>query len=143
MNIRKAQLSDADSLNEINESSLGYDYPLEETKKQLEELLQLPDEQLLVFETQGRVSAYIHAGAYRTIYAPKMINILALAVHKDFHGSGQGRLLMNAAEEWAKTIGAAGIRLSSGENRTEAHRFYEHIGFIKRKNQANYYKIFS
>ena len=142
MNIREAKPEDGAALQAINQESLGYDYPLEKTKEQLNELLAVPDNKLLVCTMEEQVCGYIHAAVYETIYAPKMINILALSVATAAQGAGCGKALMGAAEKWAVQLDAAGIRLNSGEERSAAHRFYEHIGFTKRKNQANYYKLF-
>lgn len=141
MKIREAQFSDAEALYSINKTSLGYDYPLAQTKKQLQELLESTDNKLLVCIIDEKVCGYIHAALYQTIYAPTMINILALSIDTAFHGKGCGKALITEIEKWATTVAAVGIRLNSGEERTEAHRFYEHIGFSKRKNQANYYKM--
>ncbi|QQG29864.1 hypothetical protein JFY74_07460 [Pectobacterium carotovorum] len=49
--------------------------------------------------------------------------------------------MMKQTENWAKDMGATGIRLNSGESRIEAHHFYEHIGFKKIKNQASFRKM--
>lgn len=141
MELREAQLADAGALHFINQTSLGYDYPLAQTKEQLADLLEQADNKLIVCSIDNQVCGYIHGAIYQTLYAPKMINILALSVDNDFHGKGCGKALMTAMEKWTLDVEAEGIRLSSGENRTAAHRFYEHIGFTKRKNQANYYKI--
>ncbi|MCB5956338.1 GNAT family N-acetyltransferase [Enterococcus sp. CWB-B31] len=141
MIIREAILSDAEALHTINQDSLGYDYPLIKTKEQLEDLLNLTDNKLFICTIDDQVCGYIHAAVYLTIYAPKMINILALSVDTAFQGKGCGKELMQFVEKWAAATGAGGIRLNSGEERKAAHHFYEHIGFAKRKNQANYYKM--
>lgn len=141
MKIREAQLADAEALHAINQTSLAYDYPLELTQKQLESLLKESDNKLFVSLIEGQVCGYIHAAVYQTTYAPKLLNILALAVATTVHGKGCGKALMTEVEHWALTVDATGIRLNSGEDRTSAHQFYEHIGFTKRKNQANYYKM--
>lgn len=141
MKIREAQLSDAEAIHAINKTSLGYDYPLDQAKRQLEKLLKQADNKLLVCLIDEQVCGYIHAAVYQTTYAPKLLNILALAVATTVHGKGCGKALMTEVEHWALIVDAIGIRLSSGEDRTAAHQFYEHIGFTKRKNQANYYKM--
>ena len=43
-------------------------------------------------------------------------------------------------ELWAKDTGAAGIRLVSGAERTDAHEFYRHCGFSGDKRQLNFKK---
>lgn len=49
---------------------------------------------------------------------------------------------MEAAENWAKEIGAKGVRLNSGASRTEAHAFYRHIGYTSEKQQIRFLKEF-
>jgi Predicted acetyltransferase len=55
---------------------------------------------------------------------------------------GVGAKLLHAVEEWAKSTGAAGVRLVSGYSRTGAHRFYEALGYSNRKDQKNFVKYF-
>ena len=40
---------------------------------------------------------------------------------------GAGYLLMSKAEEWAKLIGAVGVRINSRASRAEAQEFYREI----------------
>ena len=49
---------------------------------------------------------------------------------------------MQAAEDFAQTDGASGIRLNSGEDRHDAHLFYERVGYERVKSQANFRKVF-
>ena len=66
--------------------------------------------------------------------------ITALVVHRDFQGKGIGRKLVEKAEEWAWAHDCARTELTSGDQRLNAHRFYQNIGyevqskrFVKRK----------
>lgn len=54
---------------------------------------------------------------------------------------GAGRLLLEAAESWAKEIGAAGVRLSSGASRSGAHEFYRRMGYDSEKLQIRFMKL--
>ena len=48
-----------------------------------------------------------------------------LAVHPDRRGRGTGRLLLDAARDWARRHGAHVLELESALGRIDAHRFYE------------------
>ena len=53
-----------------------------------------------------------------------------------------GKALLRAVEDWAREDGCRGVRLMSGFERGAAHEFYEHNGYVHRKNQRNYEKDF-
>jgi GNAT superfamily N-acetyltransferase len=50
-------------------------------------------------------------------------------VHPDHRGRGIGHDLMRAAIERARQLGCYGIQLTSNAVRTDAHRFYQSLGF--------------
>jgi GNAT superfamily N-acetyltransferase len=58
-----------------------------------------------------------------------LARITALAVRNDVQGRGVGRALVEAAEAWAWTEGAARIELTSGDHRLAAHAFYRSAGY--------------
>jgi GNAT superfamily N-acetyltransferase len=62
--------------------------------------------------------------------------IMELAVREDWRGRGAGSALIVAAKEWAQRNGFARLRLRSGVHRTEAHAFYERLGFSR--SRASY-----
>lgn len=90
----------------------------------------------------GESAGYVHVQDYDVTYAIPYKNILGLAVFEQFQGQGVGRSLMQAAEAIAQTDGASGIRLNSGEDRHDAHLFYERVGYERVKSQANFRKVF-
>jgi len=51
-----------------------------------------------------------------------------LAVHPEHRSRGIGRMLLEGAKQWARKRGASHIELESGEDRIDAHRFYEMEG---------------
>ena len=79
---------------------------------------------------------------YEAVYFAPLVNILGLAVRESCRGKGIGKVLMDAAENWAKEIGATGVRLNSGATRTNAHDFYRHIGYTTEKQQIRFLKEF-
>ena len=67
---------------------------------------------------------------------------MGLAVDNDYKRNGIGSALLKQAEIWAKENGAVGIRLCSGAERENAHKFYLSQGFVSNKIQKNFKKIF-
>ena len=55
-----------------------------------------------------------------------------LVVDIQYHGKGIGKRLMERITQVALENRCKRIELDSSFHRTEAHQFYEHIGFIKR-----------
>jgi GNAT superfamily N-acetyltransferase len=56
--------------------------------------------------------------------------IEAVRVRSDQRGSGLGRRLAEWAVETARERGAALVQLTTDAGRTDAHRFYERLGFV-------------
>ncbi|MEA2600260.1 MAG: hypothetical protein QOF89_1252 [Acidobacteriota bacterium] len=52
-----------------------------------------------------------------------------VAVTQEAEGKGVGRVLMRAAEAWAREQGFAKLTLSVFENNHHARRVYEHVGY--------------
>lgn len=63
-----------------------------------------------------------------------------LVVDSSFRRHGIGLKLMEESEEWAKNNGYKEIRLRSGGQRKDAHKFYEKIGY-KNINWQQLYKL--
>ena len=70
-------------------------------------------------------------------------NIMGIAVCKDYQHQGIGRKLLYAVEKWARETHAAGVRLVSGETRTEAHQFYQICGYAANKKLMHFMKLFN
>lgn len=142
MTIREVKLEDAEAINQLNSYLLNHDYPLEEAKIQLSYLLASPVNKLFVKVLDEKVVGYIQLSEYVCTYAPRLMNVLALVVADGFQSQGIGKSLLVHAEQWAKEQDAKGIRLNSGVERTEAHKFYEHQGYGRVKNQVIFRKLF-
>lgn len=140
--VREAKVSDAERINAINRSALGYDYPLGMTRQQLERVLKRPTDRVFVVcdDQDGSVAGFMHAADYETIHTGSMKNIISLAVEDGYRGNGLGRLLLDAVETWARADGCEAVRLVSSFSRTQAHAFYLHCGYRLRKEQKNFIK---
>ncbi|WP_432650541.1 GNAT family N-acetyltransferase [Huintestinicola sp.] len=139
--IRKAAVEDAQALAEISSKDLGYDCTSEFAGKKLAGL-DMSREAVFVAENENSVIGYIHIEKYDTLYCETLANVLGLAVRSDSRRNGAGKLLIEAAESWAKEIGAVGVRLNSGASRTGAHSFYRAAGYNNEKTQIRFLKKF-
>lgn len=59
------------------------------------------------------------------------MQIEAVRVSEGLRGAGLGSAMMGWAVEEARRRGAALVQLTSDNSRTDAHRFYERLGFVQ------------
>lgn len=139
--IRKACIDDCAAIAEISRLDLGYDCTAEFVRSKLKKL---DNEREAVFAAVcgNDVIGYVHVEKYDTLYSDTLANILGLAVKADSRRNGAGTMLMDAAESWARDIGAAGVRLNSGAERVGAHEFYRARGYNSEKQQVRFIKSF-
>lgn len=140
--IRSVQVEDHQMLAQIISEDLGYQLTEDFLAERLETVSQLSDNHLFVAADEKNVVGFIQFEEYQTVYFAPLLNILGLAVAKQAQGQGVGRQLVSFAEEWGQAAGFTGVRLNSGAERVEAHRFYQKIGYTLRKQQANFFKMF-
>ncbi len=89
------------------------------------------EQRLLVLEADGRI-----VGSLVLLIIPNLTHqgrpyatVENVIVDESERGSGRGRQLMEHAIDEAKKAGCYKIALTSHRSRTEAHRFYEDLGF--------------
>lgn len=96
----------------------------------LDPIVTHPDYQMLVAEVAGQVAGMV--GLIREYFYERngpYVRIAALVVDRRHRRKGVGSALVAAAEGWAGERGAVAILLNSGRHRTDAHRFYRHLGY--------------
>ena len=137
--IRKVEISDAEAVRDISAEGLGYSCDLALVQKKIAGLNEAR-EAVFVAESDSGVLGYIHVERYDVLYFETMANILGLSVFKAYHKMGVGKALLFAAEDWARQNNIKMMRLNSGINRTDAHGFYEHLGYTSEKDQKRFVK---
>lgn len=140
MIIRKAELNDYFAINSLNSEELGYKFSIEDTKKQMEKIINNPSAIILVAIIDNKVVGYVHGNDYDCTYAPHTIDVIALAVFNEYKNKGVGRKLMLAIEEWALEGNSEIVRVVSGSQREGAHLFYNKCGYECSKQQINFKK---
>ncbi|BAY34437.1 GCN5-related N-acetyltransferase [Nostoc carneum NIES-2107] len=83
---------------------------------------------------------WAHAHTSDLLIIPTQALLFGLVVDADYRYAGIGRTLMQYIEEWAGLFGCEGIIVRSNIKRTEAHIFYQKIGYINTKQQMTFYK---
>lgn len=141
INVRKIKITDYENIYTLNQE-LGYLYSIKKTKERIQNITENAKDIILVAEYGTEVIGYIHGSPYELLYMDLLINVLGFVVKEKYRNNGIGNELMNNLEQWAKKNGYSGIRLSTGFDRLNAHRFYQRHGFINIKKQMNFLKIF-
>ncbi|MGX1265356.1 GNAT superfamily N-acetyltransferase [Rossellomorea marisflavi] len=129
--IRSAQMKDYENLTVLM-GFLGYPATAEQMQARLERIVEKEDHYTLGSEMDGRMVGMIgfHTGYLYTqdeMYA----RVIALVVDPAIRNKGIGGELLKEAESRAKSLGATGMGLNSGnrKEREDAHRFYERMGY--------------
>lgn len=87
---------------------------------------------LLLAERDGAVIGFATLHATPMAHRPTSVGrITALAVLESAHGSGAGRLLVEAAEAHFRANGIARVEVTSGPKHAPAHGFYRHVGYAE------------
>jgi predicted N-acetyltransferase YhbS len=85
---------------------------------------------VLVAELEGNVVGCLSTSIMRVLHRPAPVGrISMLVVDEAVRGRGIGAALVRAAEEALTGAGCAIVELTSNLRRTDAHRFYERLGY--------------
>lgn len=141
ISIRKIKDTDYNGIYLLNQE-LGYSYAVEKVKERIIYITENTKDIILIAEQCNKIIGYIHGSPYELLYSDSLINILGFVVKENFRSTGVGNKLINALECLAKKNRYTGIRLVSGFNRLNAHRFYQKHGYVYRKEQKNFIKKF-
>ena len=138
--IRTASITDAQLIAKLC-GQLGYSNTSREIETRLKAIGPDPMQAIWVaVNKENDVIGWVHALKVTYLESKPFVEIGGLVVDQNQRGNGIGKALMQKVEHWAKSIGLLEIRLRSNIIRTEAHMFYEKLGFKKVKTQYTFYK---
>ncbi|MFJ4044312.1 GNAT family N-acetyltransferase [Microbacterium sp. NPDC089987] len=99
----------------------------------LDEILAEPSNDLLVAELDGAIVGTLQLTSIPGMarQGARRLLVEAVRVRSDLRSSGIGSALMRwVSEDAAPALGAAMVQLTSDAARTDAHRFYERLGYV-------------
>ena len=130
--VRICGIDDAEQLCGLIRNELGYtEITAYKVRASLEKTLGNDDYFTLVYEDGGEICAFITSVREISLEIGEYWRILALAVKNEYQGNKIGTTLITLVESNARAQGAELITLSSQFKRTEAHEFYEKLGYEK------------
>lgn len=141
--LRSASLMDADDVAALL-SELGYPCDTADAAQRIAAITENDRQALVVARCDGAVCGLVALDfMYYLPLDTTTCRITALVVTSSAQGQGLGRQLLREAERRARVAGAARLELTSGSQRTDAHKFYKDNGysdgtlrFIKRLGAA-------
>ena len=140
ISIGKAEVHQASEVAELL-GQLGYPSEPEAIGEKISALSTSKTDYIWVAQSRGKVVGLLAFHVAPLLHAPGNLGrITALVVDENFRDKGIGKLLVETAEKWAWDRECTRIELTSGDQRSRAHQFYQNLGyameskrFIKRK----------
>jgi GNAT superfamily N-acetyltransferase len=85
---------------------------------------------LVALDADGRIIGLLTTHVMTVLHRPAPVGrISAMVVQEGLRGSGVGRALVRAAEALLHDAGCGLVEVTSNLRRTDAHAFYERIGY--------------
>lgn len=137
--IRSARADDAADIARLA-TELGYPSTEREIRTRIERLLQSEAYFLVVAEVEGTIIGWIAAERRLLLESGERAEIVGLIVTGTARRSGMGRVLVDAAEGWARRQGLIRMAVRSSVARAESHLFYQSLGYVRAKTQHAYLK---
>jgi GNAT superfamily N-acetyltransferase len=135
--IREISSDDTPAVNLLSKQ-LGYPLSLEQTFQNIRAVLQAKDHIGFVAVYENKVIGWIGAAQAIMIEILPHCEINGLIIDENYRGKGAGRLLIERVKKWATEKGNNKLSLRCKIKRTEAHLFYQQLGFKEIKEQKNF-----
>ena len=135
--IREMAADDAKAVNTLS-NQLGYPLSIEQTLQNIYSVLESKDHTAFVAEYENKIVGWIGASQAIMIEVMPHCEINGLVIDQDHRGMGIGKLLIDRVKQWAREKNNSKIGLRCNVKRTEAHLFYQHLGFTEIKQQKNF-----
>ena len=83
----------------------------------------------------GQIGGWIGLYVFRSVEQDSCAGISGLIIDQRFRSRGIGKVLLDAAEKWARSRGCNAISVHSNVTRERAHQFYARNGYEHIKTQ--------
>ena len=115
---------------------LGYPCTDTQVRERIEEMRNSPEHAVFVAALTGdRVAGWVGCFVFRAVELDKCAEISGLIVDEEMRSQGVGAALLEAAEQWARSIGCGAISVHTNITRERAHGFYMGNGYRWVKTQ--------
>ena len=126
--IRGATTGDCRALEDLIDQ-LGY-HPAEAEIAERLATMEREGRLVLVAEVDGEVVGCLSTSVMRVLHRPAPVGrISMMVVDAALRGRGIGAALVRAAERALTASGCGLVEVTSHQSRTDAHRFYERLGY--------------
>ena len=140
MNLREAHISDTAGITKLC-WQLGYEIEEHIVEENLTKLIGKEDNAIYIMEAEDdKIIGWVHVYCKHLLETESFAEIGGLIVDQGVRRLGIGERLMKRCEEWSVQEGYGTLRLRSSNSRTEAHQFYENIGYSNVKSQKVFEK---
>ncbi len=137
--IRPATPDDAEEIARLS-GQLGYPSTVAQVRARFAALDQGSVWMLALAEVGEAIVGYVTCRGIYTIQRDPCAELGGLIVDERYRGRRIGELLVAAAEAWARENGFPTIIVHSNVLRTDAHRFYQRLGYAIVKAQQYFHK---
>lgn len=139
--VRAARPDDGDSMAALA-VQLGYHCTGAEVRRRLDEMSDPARFGVFVAVLpEGKVVGWVGVYLYRAIELEALAEINGLVVEETLRSQGMGKVLLQAAEDWAQRAGCVAISVHSNATRERAHHFYLNNGFGLLKTHCMFHKL--
>jgi GNAT superfamily N-acetyltransferase len=135
--VREMNAGDTQAVNLLSQQ-LGYPLSIQQTLQNINAVVKSKDHTAFVAVIENRIAGWIGAAQAIMIEVMPHCEINGLVIDENYRGKGIGKLLVEKVKHWARAKGNDRLTLHCNIKRTEAHLFYEHLGFKEIKQQRNY-----
>lgn len=133
--VRAPQPGDYDRMADLA-GQLGYPSTGTQVRIRLDEMVNLNHCAVLVAELPGgRIAGWIGMYLFHSVEQDSSAGISGLIVDEEVRSCEIGKVLLGAAEEWARSQGCDAISVHTNVTRERAHRFYARNGYEHIKTQ--------
>ncbi len=137
---RDAVAADAPALARLS-AQLGYPVTPKQIADRLSRVADSGQQRVIVAMDQpNNVIAWTAVRVTEHIHSEAHAEISGFVVDETWRGRGVGKLLMAEVQRWASERHLPFIRLNANIKRTEAHKFYQSLGFTMTKQQYAFKK---
>jgi GNAT superfamily N-acetyltransferase len=126
--LREVVAADAEHIAALIDQ-LGYPVSAEDVAERLN-LIEAIGQRVLVAELDGRAIGCLSTSTMTVLHRPAPVGrISMMVIAEDLRGQGIGAKLVAAAERTLRDKGCQLVEVTSNLRRTDAHRFWERIGY--------------